>query len=456
MKMSDMLLCIDSCIIDAFDADGLGVSSLLDELQVDVCFDAESSRREAMKFCESGSVWVCPVTDMAAINLAASLKADGANNSLQLFIEDPSGSDRSRANAAGIENVENLKDLPLELNKLRPPDKCADLQKADQSSNYVLDQQVELGAVSNNAEFDKESRAFKMTVLSGSGGVGKSAFSTVAAWKLSQKGYKTLLIDCDLQFGDIHSLSNNAVIAEIDDVVSAPAKLTDLLSLASQNGSPVILRAPQRLELSESVGKAIDDVVDMASGMFDVVLANTASNWADYHASLLETTSVAVFLMDQRASSVKACRHAVSLCERLGVATRSFIYALNRCEKGAMFSSLDVSCALDGAKVFELRDGGDSVEELLGAGRASDLVITLNDFVLSVDELLCQVVPPLSGGEQRKGGFALDEKGWSGVAASSNKKSRRRRSGKHAQGVFSGSFASGTSLRSSEKYEEKV
>ncbi|MFR8831758.1 MAG: chromosome partitioning protein ParA, partial [Eggerthella lenta] len=152
--------------------------------------------------------------------------------------------------------------------------------------------------------------------------------------------------------------------------------------------------------------------------------ANTGAAWAEQHALLLERSSKALFLIDQRPSSLRACQHALDLCARCGIATGPFLYAVNRCSKNALFTSIDVSCSLRGAHVFELKDGGGEVEELLGAGLPFDLLASRNDLCASLERVLSGVLPgdrraaaPPEEGASRGPGFRLPV----------GKKPRRRR-----------------------------
>ncbi|WP_278853535.1 P-loop NTPase family protein [Gordonibacter pamelaeae] len=111
----------------------------------------------------------------------------------------------------------------------------------------------------------------------------------------------------------------------------------------------------------------------------------------------LERCSKALFLVDQRPSSLRACRHALELCSRCGIATGPFLFAANRCAKGAPLTSIDVSCALRGAPAVELRDGGGEVEELLGAGQPLDLIAAKNDLCTSLEHVLVDLLPGCEG-----------------------------------------------------------
>ena len=79
-----------------------------------------------------------------------------------------------------------------------------------------------------------------------------------------------------------------------------------------------------------------------------------------------------------------------------------FLFAVNFCTKNAPLTSIDVSCALRGAEVHELVDGGAEVEEVLSEGRPADLLDTGNPFAESVRRLLPSLVPSLDGRQENQ------------------------------------------------------
>ena len=188
--------------------------------------------------------------------------------------------------------------------------------------------------------------AFVLPVVSGSGGAGKSTVAVLSALFSQGLGYRTLLLDFDLRFGDAHELVGVPGALAVDEALASPARLE---GLAPDGLVPAVLAAPKRLEDAEAVVREAPRLLDDLRGRFDVVVANTGASWAEEHALLLERCSKALFLVDQRPSSLRACRHALELCSRCGIATGPFLFAANRCAKGAPLTSIDVSCALRGA-----------------------------------------------------------------------------------------------------------
>ena len=171
-----------------------------------------------------------------------------------------------------------------------------------------------------------------MPVVSGSGGAGKSSVAVLAAYIARSMGYKTLLLDYDLQFGDA------ALMAGMEDALAidrAIAHRDRLAQETARNPMFTVLAAPERLEQSEEVIKAMPQFLDEIAGDYDAIIANTGAAWAEQHAVLLERSYVSLFLVDQRASSIRACRHALELCARCGIATGPIEFVHNRCAKGA-------------------------------------------------------------------------------------------------------------------------
>ena len=236
--------------------------------------------------------------------------------------------------------------------------------------------------------------AYVLSVVSGSGGAGKSTVAVLAACLAARRGLRTLLVDADLQFGDAADLLGSSGAPTVDEVLADPG----LLDAPADAGVPALVAAPHRLELAEALAAQLPRLLEEASARFDVVVVNTGASWSEGHALVIERSARTLFLVDQRASSVRACRHALELCARCGIATGSFLFLLNRCAKGVPFTSLDVSCALQGAPVRELRDGGPAVEELLGSGLAQTLASERNDLRESLGAVLDGLLPGGSSG----------------------------------------------------------
>ena len=403
-----ILLCADSqsCLQPSL----IGLDGELLDAQewIDVVQTGEEARRILAEGRLYDEIWVVSSDDVDAINLAATLKADAPGVRI-LLAGDGDGSMRSRAYTAAIDEVASMaefvesycqkkacvreyrpsKDASAD-SRIRPlhvrPGEEALLRSNDQASSTHQAEEEPLNI---------KGRGFLIPVVSGSGGVGKSTVSTLAALIAHRAGYRTLLLDFDLQFGDVAEALGVTDALSVDEIVSHP-EIVERLS--AMGGLPAIVKAPDRVETADALVAEASDLMSLLRSRFDVIIANTGAAWAEHHATILEQSNIALFLIDQRASSLRACKHALQLCSRCGIASRPFRFALNRCSRNALFTSIDVSCALRGATVFELRDGGPTVEEYFASGSALQLVEEGNELCVSLTSALSRLLPE---GEQK-------------------------------------------------------
>lgn len=393
---ADEASCMNPLLLNLDDQDLEGQSWLA------VFCNAEQARDEIGASDEIEEVWVVSNDDIAPVNLAATLKADRPDLHVVLLDADRGGSLLSRAHSASIDEVMAPSALARLYGEARLRMAAEDAAETGFVSALVVPDShasktrtaTESVSASEMLAAEAVSSTFLMPVVSGSGGAGKSTIAVLSALMAAKRGFRTLLFDCDLQFGDAAIALGLSDALTFDEALVRP----DMLDRACQAKGLVLLAAPKRLETAEYLAHEVPRLLGIVAGHFDVIIANTGASWSEYHAALLERASAALFLIDQRASSLAACRHALELCARCGIATGPFRYALNRCAKGSLFNTIDVSCALQGQAVLELKDGGHEIEEFIGAGAAAELIEEKNDLCISLQHVLDQVLPSQSSG----------------------------------------------------------
>lgn len=412
-------LCVDETTrqnpqIIGLDAEAIGAHDWLE-----VYSSGAEARAELLANRDIDHAWVISCDDVDPINLAATLKSDRPELRVALVASEGCGSLFSRAHTAQIDEVIDLSSFPSAYAKIKNSVSSALAATPVAASNESAPspdpiatpsktlELPEIGIVGQSSETKQAQTAFIMPIVSGSGGAGKSTVAVTSALIAGKMGYRTALLDYDLQFGDMSVLSGIANALPIDTAIDHPDQLEQELARGS---NLTVFAAPSRLEAAEAVVQSMPGFIERISQSFEVIIANTGAAWAEQHAVLLERSSAALFLVDQRASSLRACTHALELCARCGIATGPFTFAVNRCAKNTPLSAADVSCALDGVSVFELKDGGRDVEDYLGSGNGEDLLALRNDFCTSLERLLTQVLPgaksrsasPLSAPEERR------------------------------------------------------
>ena len=360
-----VLLCADEESARHPELIGLREENLLEQPWLAVRTTAREARDLAAKSASIEEIWVVSCPDVEPINLAAAVKRDNPRRRVSMLCSQPSGSLHSRTKAAGIDETMTHQVLVERYTACKRQVRALASGSRDSKRETGPCAVPHTGSVSPKPVVSPgEKRATLITVVSGSGGAGKSAVSAVAAATLASAGIKTLV---------------------------------PLSDLPRDEQGLCLIAAPRRLEQSETIVHELPALLDSAMAHFDAIVANTGANWGEQHAVLLERSSRALFLVDQRASSLRACKHAVELCARCGIAASPFLFVANRCSKRSLFSSIDVSCAMQGAHAAELKDGGVEVEQALGTGLTYDLVSSRNAFAQSVRELMGEVVWEAAG-----------------------------------------------------------
>lgn len=379
--MSRIALCADGASLQHPEMLGLQEEILESQSWLTLHNSAQQAREELEAANDIHEIWVVSSDDMAAINLAAALKKDHPFRQVLLFAHDCSGSVKSRASHAGLDGVVGAAEFPKMYLKRK-----------------LAEQGVEAGDDHASSEKDAvcvelaspTTRGFVLPVVSGSGGVGKSAVSTLLALAARKRGLNTLLIDLDLQFGDVKELLSLDQSVSVDEAIATPEVLS---RVSTSTESLAVLSAPMRVEQAEALLPHLTELIELQRAAYDLIVINTGCFWTEQHILLLEHCDKALFLMDQRPSALRSCKKALDLCTRCGVAGSPFVIGVNRCAKNALFTSIDASCALHGIPAVELREGGSEVEALLAAGCAVELAESGNPFIESIERVLLELVP---------------------------------------------------------------
>lgn len=434
--MSDrkMLLCLDGETLHYPETIGLEGEALESEPWLDIVSDPFEARRIFRADGDLDAAWVVSSDAMDGINLAAALKRDGSNRAVDLISFDAAGSVLGRCEAAGVGLIRSRDQfasryaLCKERFRAKPREACSQSRLSGEAittstleveepgdpieSFDLVPPRIDAPALLRGSEsakseadliasvtFEKSKathEACVVAVVSGSGGVGKSTVAASAAVYLQSSGKKTLLLDADLQFGDMGYLLRLDDAIGIEELMADPQRIDHL---EGQGALPALIASPKRLEQSELIMSRMAELIEYVKGYFDFVLINTGAFWSEQHAQIIESADKVLFMLDQRPFSIRACSHALDLCRRCGIATKSFHFVLNFCSRHALLTSFDVSCALEGSAVKELKDGGKEVGELLGAGLPRELLAEKNPFSESLRKL-CDEVLIEHGGEE--------------------------------------------------------
>jgi pilus assembly protein CpaE len=175
-----------------------------------------------------------------------------------------------------------------------------------------------------------------ITVYSPQGGVGTTTIATSLASGLMKEGSKVLLVDADLQFGDIGVMLNlqsqSTMVELIPDVDDLDTELFENIVATHDSGLKVLL-GPSRPEYSDDVEKnpeALSQILKKVSDSYDFIVIDTATRLDDVVLSLFDISSRIVMVCVPTITSVKNARLVLDLFDKLKYPPDKVMLAVNQ------------------------------------------------------------------------------------------------------------------------------
>lgn len=286
-------------------------------------------------------VVACPSVDAAeAIAFAASLRDAGSQVAVVLVAPKVDADLLRAALKAGVRDVLSVRDgiealsaavLAVEESsaRLRAP---APVQGAEESESPAAGGKV-------------------ITVFSPKGGVGKSVLATnlgVAIAKDLQRS--VILIDLDLQFGDVGVMLQLPPSRTIFDAAQAFDRLDDemLEGFLIAHGSGLrTLLAPVQPEEAESVTTGrITQILQILRRLADFVVIDTPASLSDTVLTALEQSDVILAVATMDVPSVKNTKVSLQKLRQLGFDSRNVRVVLNRADSKVWLEPHEIETAV--------------------------------------------------------------------------------------------------------------
>lgn len=394
-----------------------------------------------------------------AVNIAAALVQDACAQEVVLFVQDASGSLRSRAKRAGISRVLSALDLGITSfsgkHQSAHDDANAHAASAAGSSSQVrtvpngdLDashltlpaaKQALPAAKQNDtslstiAETNQKWTGFDtstqnraaisqvipeigeieplqkrkdvpvITFVSGRGGVGKTTLCALAGHIAASWGMKVALLDLDLAFGNLGVLCGSERMADIagflgDGNQAAVLDKDGLAACASQVSENLAVYGPCRApEYAELVQPYAEQIIAALTHMYDLVLVDTTNNWNDAVASAAQMSDRLAIVTDERPGAIPALARCGGLAVRLGVARTRMVRIMNGCDPRQRDEAFVARGAsgLECSREIRVFDGELEAIELLNCGRSRELLDIANPMATSLAAGLAQLLREL-------------------------------------------------------------
>jgi pilus assembly protein CpaE len=183
----------------------------------------------------------------------------------------------------------------------------------------------------------EENRAGNIIVVySAQGGVGTTTVATNLASGLMKEGIRVLLVDADVQFGDVGVYLNlpaqTSMIDLVDTVNDLDIDLFDKIVVTHDSGLKVLL-GPTRPEMADPVIQnpaVISQIIQKIAHNYDYIVIDTARHLDDITVSLFEIAARIVLVSLPTLASVKNTKYVLDLFDQLGFEGNKNMLILNR------------------------------------------------------------------------------------------------------------------------------
>ena len=200
------------------------------------------------------------------------------------------------------------------------------------------------------AAADVQTHAPLVAVLGPKGGVGKTTVSVNLATDLAARGHRTLIVDLDLQFGDVGVVLGIEPERTIYDLAVAPGKLDAerLHGFLAESGDGVhALLAPVRPDQAEAITTdRLEHVLRVARGEFDVVVVDTPPAFTATTIVAVDQADVVVMVGALDLPGLKNMKVGLETLDLMGVAAGRVVPVLNRADSKVGLLQTDVRTVL--------------------------------------------------------------------------------------------------------------
>ncbi len=248
---------------------------------------------------------------------------------------------------------------------------------------------------------DRLGSARLVAVYAAKGGVGKTTIAFNLAVAAGQLGFRTVLIDGSLQFGDLRSLVKVPLDApSLLDLPTDRIQESDLADVLWRDPSGIdLLLAPPRVEMAEMVTvRDIDKILSLLRRVYEVIVVDTTAVLSEITLSFLDASDTIVNVVTYDSTTIHNTIAVADTFRSIGYPASKVRYLVNRADSSGGIAAEDLARTLgrvpeysvvsDGRLVVQSNNEGlpfvlanpsaqvsqdivRTATDLLGAGRAA-------------------------------------------------------------------------------------
>jgi len=197
-----------------------------------------------------------------------------------------------------------------------------------------------------------------ISLYSGKGGVGCTLIASNLALALQGEETPCVLVDADLQYGDVPISFNIQAHYTIADIAIQGEGLDEELIqeiLLSHESGLRVMAAPPRPEMADSIqAEAFSQILLTLKRLFAYVIVDTASYLNDITLAALEASDLIVTVLTPDIPPIKNTRLFLDTLVELGIPKENVLLVLNKVKRGDQIKSEQVAQNLHHDVVVEI------------------------------------------------------------------------------------------------------
>lgn len=187
-----------------------------------------------------------------------------------------------------------------------------------------------------------------IVVYSPKGGTGCTTIAVNLAIALNNEDTRAVLVDGNLQFGDVAIFVNeqgkNTVLDIAPRVNDLEAEIVDEILVKHEASGIRILAAPQKPEHADKVSAdQFTRVLQFLQQMYAYVVVDTSTILTDVVLGTFDVSDVVLLITTQEIPAIKNARALLDLLQGIGVSKDRIVFAMNRYDKRISISPERVS-----------------------------------------------------------------------------------------------------------------
>jgi pilus assembly protein CpaE len=177
-----------------------------------------------------------------------------------------------------------------------------------------------------------------VTIYSPKGGTGCTTLAVNLAIALHNENTRVVLLDANLQFGDVAMFFNeqgkNTILDIAPRVDELEAEAVEEIMIKHEASGVHILAAPQRPEHAEKITvEQFTKVLDFLRRLYSYVIVDTSSHLTDIVLAAIDHSDAIVLITTQDIPAIKNARLFMELLQTMGIDRSRLVFVMNKFDK---------------------------------------------------------------------------------------------------------------------------